>query len=98
MLPILRQPNAATARSSLPSPLKSAASTSATRGQPSSHIATELPVAEPAHPDHRAVVVIGGKELAQVGDQQILDAVFVEIHRRHVIGMWHAGAPFANGR
>ena len=37
-LPTLRHPNAATARSSLRSPLKSAASTSATRGQPSRDI------------------------------------------------------------
>ena len=50
--PVLRQPNAATARSVLPSPLKSAASTSATRGQPSSQKAPNLPAAEPAHPDH----------------------------------------------
>ena len=45
--PVLRQPNAATARSILPSPLKSAASMLATLGQPSSQNAPYLPFARP---------------------------------------------------
>ena len=45
--PVFRQPKAATARSVLPSPLKSAASTSATRGQPSSQNAPNLPSPSP---------------------------------------------------
>ena len=45
--PVLRQPKAATARSGLPSPLKSAASTSAMRGQPSSQKALYLPPPTP---------------------------------------------------
>ena len=51
----------------------------------------ELPVPETAHPDDRAFVVVRGKELAQVGDEQIEDAVLVEVDRRHVIGMRRRG-------
>ena len=79
--PVLRQPNAATARSILPSPLKSAASTLATRGQPSSQNAPYLPFAEAAQPDRGALGVIGREELAHVGDEQIRHAVLVDVGR-----------------
>ena len=89
--PVFRQPNAATRRSFRPSPLKSAVSTSATLGHPSSQKAPNLPFASAAQPDDGALVVIGGEELAEVADEQILDAVLVDVGERDVRGVRDAG-------
>ena len=75
--PVFRHPNAATARSILPSPLKSAASTLAT-GPAIEPERAELPLRQPRiqitalRRDRR-------KELAHLGHQQILDAVLVDV-------------------
>ena len=50
-------------------------------------MAPNLPLAEAAQPDHRPFGVIAGKELAQVGDQQVLDAVAIDVGQRHVRGV-----------
>ena len=76
----LRQPKTATMRSSLPSPLKSAACTSATRPTPSSRVIgvkvpSALPRSQTTLPTGRSV----GVEAAEVGDDDVLDAVAVEI-------------------
>jgi hypothetical protein len=51
----------------------------------------ELAVPYPAQPDHGAVVVIERGEFSEVSDQQVLDAIFVEIDGRDVVGMRDAG-------
>jgi hypothetical protein len=44
----------------------------------------ELAAAEPAQPDHGPFVVIGGEELAQIADEEVLDAVAVDVGDRDV--------------
>ena len=51
----------------------------------------EFAVAQPAQPDHRALLVIAGKEGPEVGDEQIGDAVLVQIRERDVGGVRDAG-------
>ena len=76
----------------LPSPLKSAASTLGdARPAVQPERGAELPLAEPAQPDHGALLVIGGKELAHVGDEQILDAVRVDVGEGDVRRVRDAG-------
>ena len=47
----------------------------------------ELALAEPAEPDHGALAVIRRKELAEIGDEQILDAVAIDVGQRDVRGV-----------
>ncbi len=47
-------------------------------------------VAQSAQPDDRALVVIARQELAEIGDEQIGDAVLVEIDGRGARGIRHA--------
>ena len=51
----------------------------------------ELAVAESAQPDDGALVVIGREELAEIGDEQILDAVLVDVGQGDVRRMRDAG-------
>jgi len=85
--PVVWNPKAATARPFFRSPLKSAASTSATRGQPSSQKVPNFPFGRPAQPDHRAFLMIVGEELAEIRDEEILKSVAVDVHQRHVRGV-----------
>ena len=69
--PVRRQPNAATARSSRPSPSKSAASTSATRGPRCDRDRRVRPVLASAQPEDRPAIVVARQEAAEVGDQKV---------------------------
>ena len=51
----------------------------------------ELAVGESAQPDDRALVVIGREELAEIADEQILDAVLVDIGEGDVSRVRNAG-------
>ena len=89
--PVLRHPNAATARSILPSPLKSAASTLAILRPAIEPERAELPLRQAPHPDDRPFRVIGWEELPHLGDEQILDAVLVDVGNRDVRRVRDAG-------
>ena len=41
-------------------------------------------VAEASHPDHGPLVMICGEELAKIPEQQIDDAITIDIGQRHV--------------
>ena len=96
--PLFRHPKAATARLILPSPLKSAASMLATRGQPSSQNAPNFPFARPRIQMTAPLGVIGGKELPHLGHEQILDAVLVDVRHRDVGRVRDAGDLSQGGR
>ena len=51
----------------------------------------EFALAEPAQPDHRPLLVIGGKEGAHVADEQVLDAVAIHVDERGVRRIRNAG-------
>ena len=70
--PRVYSPKAATTRSRSPSPSKSAASTSVTRGSFSARTRfSKVPSPAAAQPHHAALLVVLGHEEADVGDQQV---------------------------
>ena len=86
MCPVVRHPNAATAGSFLPSPLKSPGFDVGDPGRPSAQNPPNFP-SPSAHPDHRSVGVVAWQELTEVGDEQVLASVLVDVGERHVIRM-----------
>ena len=55
------------------------------------HGGPNLPLGSPRIQITAPLSMVARKELAEIGDEQILQAVFVEVDRRHVIGMRKAG-------
>jgi hypothetical protein len=89
--PVVWYPKAATARSSLAVAVEvGRLDVRHARPAVEPHGRPELAVGKPAQPDHRALVMVARKELAEIGDEEILQAVAVEVHGRHVIGMREA--------
>ena len=88
MPPRVWRPKAATTRSRSPSPSKSAASTSVVRGSLSARTCFSKRAGRGlTQPHDRALLVVLGQEVADVGDEQVLAAVRVEVHHRGAGGV-----------
>ena len=75
----------------MPSPLKSPASTSATRGKAGQLEHAVAAVFHPPEPCDPALLMVAGQERPEVGDQQVVAPVLVQVEHRRMRGVRDVG-------